>query len=497
MFAALHFPEFRLQAALRGSPESWDRPVVLVDPAQTVTRVCAATEAARAHDVELGMTPTQAAARCPGVLVLRASPQQEAVALEAAVQAAYGFSPNLEASASGWVTLDLRGLACLNGAGADGLRRLAEGLRSAMAGIDLRARAGAGATPNLARHAARWSDGLLIVEDAQAFVASLPLAALEPSDDAAAVLAGWGIRTVGELLALGQPDVADRLGLEALSLFAAASTTAVRPLRLTRPAERYEEAFEFPEPVETLEPLLFLLRRFGDQLCQRLSATGLAARQLRLRLDLESGAPLERALRAPEPTRNPEIVFRMLSTHLETLRADAPVVRVSLAADPAPPPQRQFDLFASPLRDPQQFQETLGRLAALVGNDRVGSPLRVPGHERDAFRMAPPDFENPPPPQPLRPPLERPTPWRRLRPGLPADVEVTPTPHGPPAPVSVHCAAARGRLTVTAGPWRASGRWWEPSGAWAREDWDAATASGGVFRLSRDARGWQVTDLLD
>jgi protein ImuB len=493
MYAVVHLPDFRLQAVLRGAPGLWEKPVALIDPTHTVPRVIAMTGAARAGGVELGLTPTQAAARCAGVLVRHASAEGEAAAADSAIQAAYGFSPWIEASYGGGITMDLRGLAALAGAGADALARWAAELRKAMESIELRARVGVGPTPNIARHAARWSHDVQVVDNPAAFVASLPLSALDPSDDAAAVLAAWGLRNVGELLALGQADVADRLGLEGLALFAAASTTATRPLRLTQPAERYAESFDFPEPVETAEPLLFLLRRFVDQLCARLAGTGMGARQLRLMLRLDDAPPVERALRIPHPTRDPDILFRALATHLETLRTESPVVSVALEADPAPPGQRQFDLFAAPLRDPRQFHETLARLAALVGPDRVGSPVRMPGHHRDAFQMVPPNFDEPPPAGPPRPPLLRPTPWRRLRPAPAADVEADGE-EGRPA--AVRSPAASGRITLTLGPWRASGRWWEP-GAWSREDWEATTQRGVVVRLSRSADGWRVTDILD
>ena len=491
MFAVLHLPDFRLQAALRGAPELWDLPVALVDPAQTTPRVIALTPPATQAGVTLGQTPTQALARCAGVKVRHRAPAQETAATEAMLQCAYGFSPHLEATAPGLVTLDLRGLSTLREATPEQFTRWAGRLRQALAELDLRARVGLGPTPNLARHAAVWSDTIQVVTDPQAFIAGLPLAALEPSPHVAELLARWGLRTVGELLALGQADVTERLGLEALALFAAASPTSTRPLRLVQPAEQFAEQFDFEEPVETLEPLLFLLRRFTDQLCRRLEPLGRVARQLTLTLRLESGPALERTLHVPEPTRQPDLLFRMLHTHLETVRADAPVTGVALAFEPGEPRQRQFSLFETVLRDPHQLQETLGRLTALLGADRVGTPVKVPGHRRDAFRLVPPDFEQTPPRDAARPALLQPVPWRRLRPAPAATVQIAGE-----RPVAIQCAVAGGKLRLTVGPWKASGHWWEP-GAWSREDWAAETIRGEVCRLSRTETGWTVTDLLD
>lgn len=427
MFAVIHLPNFALQAALRHEPELWTKPVALVDPALSTPRVCAVTEAARASGVAEGLTPTQALARCREVLVRHRFPAREAAATEAVLQCAFGFSPYLENTASGVCTLNLDGLAALKNGDPEVLLVWAGRLRTTLAGLNLRAQIGVGPSPNLARHAARWSDGLEIVTDPQAFIATLPVAALEPSSDVALILQKWGVRTVGELLALGQAALVERIGLEALALFAAASTTAVRPLHLVRPAERFEESFAFEQPVETIEPLLFILRRFADQLSRRLELAGFVAEMLTLQLRLESGQLFERRLRVPQPTRHPDILFRMLHTHVETLRTDASVVEVALSIDPTRPEQKQFGLFEAALRDPQRFQETLANLSALLGADRVGTPVRENSHRPDAFKLVPPDFEDAPGMfQPRVAEILCAPPLRRIRPAARAKVKCEP-----------------------------------------------------------------------
>ena len=347
----------------------------------------------------------------------------------------------------------------------EALAQWAREIQKAIHALGLRSRVGVGPTPNVARHAARWGDGLGIATHPEAWIASLPVAALDPSDATAGILEQWGIRTVGALLALGQQEVTERLGLEAFALFAAASPSASRPLKHVLPAERYEESFDLAEPVETLEPLLFLLRRFIEQLSRRLEPAGLAATAMRLLLRLESGAAVDQHLAIPSPTRDVDALFRMVCTRLETMRTDAPVAGVSLHVLPVRPGQRQLGLFESALKDPLRYHETLARLSALVGADRVGSPLRENSHRPDAFRLVPPDFENAPRVEAVRNPVA-PLPIRRFRPPLPAEVSTSPSTTLPASPnpgvaavtgqdgrppVALRCMIAHGRLRIEIG----------------------------------------------
>jgi len=48
----------------------------------------------------------------------------------------------------------------------------------------------------------------------------------------------------------------------------------------------------------------------------------------------------------------------------------------------------------------------------------------------------------------------------------------------------VSAAGLYGAVTQCAGPWRASGDWWDT--AWSREEWDVALSGRGFFRIYRD-----------
>src|SRR5207249_5415416 len=79
----------------------------------------------------------------------------------------------------------------------------------------------------------------------------------------------------------------------------------------------------------------------------------------------------------------------IFQTHLENFKSEHPIVAVALTAQPIRPASQQFGLFETALRNPQQLYETLARLSALLGSDRVGTPIKEETHRPDAFRMEP------------------------------------------------------------------------------------------------------------
>ena len=77
-------------------------------------------------------------------------------------------------------------------------------------------------------------------------------------------------------------ELSARLGPEAVQLWQRANGTSTRLLKLVQPAESFAESFEFENEIETIEPLLFMLRRFLEQISLRLGALYFVARELTL-----------------------------------------------------------------------------------------------------------------------------------------------------------------------------------------------------------------------
>src|SRR6266516_1176152 len=213
------------------------------------------------------------------------------------------------------------------------------------------------------------------------------------------ILHKWGVHTLGQLAALDKEQLGARLGPEAVRMWERANGQSERLLKLVRPPESFEESFEFENEIETAEPLLFMLRRFLEQLAVRLSAIYLVAKELTLQITFANSRQdeptvadkqvYERVFKIPQPTNDVDLLFRMLQTHLENFRSEHPIVAVALSAQPIKAAKEQFGLFETTLRNPSQLSETLARLTALLGADRVGTPVLEETHRPDAFRLEP------------------------------------------------------------------------------------------------------------
>jgi len=317
------------------------------------------------------------------------------------------------------------------------------------------------------------------------------LAAADPSPAIAAIVAGWGIRTLGDFAALSKADIANRLGPEGVALWDRCVGESDRPLRIVRPEAIFRAQLDCEHELETVEPLLFILRRFVDRLALELENAGLAAASLDLQLGLSDETTHTHLIRLPQPSTQADVLFRVLATYLDSLRTAASIAAVGLTVEPTRIVLRQEGLFDCALRDPHGFTETLARAAALVGADQVGTPQVQNTHRPDALRLRAPAEILPPCTPGFELPLQG-LALRRYRPPLPATVELAGR-----FPAYLWTSAAQGAVLHHAGPWYGSGDWWQPEQRWEREEWDIELEPGGVYRLIRTPAGWLLEGEYD
>jgi protein ImuB len=501
-FACIYVPDFPVQAVTRAEPELRGAAVALLDGAPPLLRIVAANATALAAGIELGMTKANAAHFTAIALRPRSMALQKS-AHAALLDLGWSVSPRLEDAAPDTILLDIAGLSALFG----DERNIAAQLASRAAQCGLEVNVTVAAEAEAARVAARGFAGISLLargEEARQ-LSVLPVSVLEPSLEAAETLERWGVQRCGALAALPAPELSERLGQEGVRLRALARCEVVRALAIAEPGRGFEEEMDLDDAVEELEPLSFILGRMLDQLCARLVARALAARKLRVRFELQPAfekaferrrEPLrlkpaaevfERELRLPMPVRDSKLLLKLLRLRLQTQPPAAPVVKVTLCAEPARPRVTQNGLFQPGLPDPQKLELTLARIASLVGEGNAGSPVLPDTHRPGEFRM-----------QPFRAVQSTPSTrddaktstktkvagraaagFRVFRPPLPATVHWS---NG--APQRCTFQNRTGTVHAASGPWRTSGDWWQEN-PWQHEDWDVEI----VFRGSASSSG--------
>jgi protein ImuB len=160
-------------------------------------------------------------------------------------------------------------------------------------------------------------------------------------------------------------------------------------------------------------------------------------------------------------------------------------------------------LFETTLRNPHQLSETLARLTALLGADRVGTPALEETHRPDAFRMEPFSWavasaviasgknrQAGPDSDALRTAHATPA-LRRFRPSITASVL-----RDESNPAHVCSSEIQGKIVEQRGPYFLSGNWWNEE-SWARIEWDVQLEDGELVRVHEAPGNWKVDGMYD
>jgi protein ImuB len=434
---------------------------------------------------------------------------------------AFTFSPLVEQVADNTVVLDIAGQDLMFGLPAptdeiageaeiNSAQNLAIEIARRARQLNLKVNVAVAANPDAAIHLARSFKGPTIVKVGEELFHLGPLSLKKLDYSLARIdahrageiretLALWGMRTFGDLARLPLAGVAERLGQEGVRLQKLAHGKSDRSLNLIRPPIGFAQSLELEHPVAELEPLSFILSRLLNQLCANLLEHALATNEIRLRLVTEpqfvgiaaglnadanlqevNGRLHQRTITFPVPMRNPKTLLRLLLLDIEAHPPCAPIVAVSIEAEPVKPRAAQTGLFIPLAPEAERLEITLARLAKLVGADNIGSPELLDTHRPDAFSIK--RFRLPGPrkkvrsnPQSAIRTLQCLMGFRVFRPPWLADVH---TRNGRPVRINARAhlsGKVRGQIVCASGPWRTSGDWWRAD-VWARDEWDVAVS---------------------
>jgi protein ImuB len=516
-FACIYVPNFPVAAALRAEPELQARAVAIFEGKPPLEKIIAVHEKAARLGIAPGITKAQAEL-CSDLALRPRSPLQESAAHAALLDCAQSFSPCVEDAACDTALLDLAGMQSLFGS----LPEISRAIHHRAATLGLEANLAVAANPDAAALAARGFPGVTVIPSGQEAerLGPLPLQVLfagrlaeerHDSDPACSLLETldrWGIRNLRALAGLPEIAFSERLGQEGLRLQQLARGDAWRTLVPVEVPLVFEEAVELEHAIVLLEPLAFLLNRLLEQLCARLGSRALATQELRLTLELDtrtsSYQQFLRTLRLPLPMLDAKVFLKLLQLDLNAHPPGAPIRKIHLAAEPVRPRSAQGGLFLPPSPEPEKLELTLARIAAIVGENNVGAVEVLDTHHPEGFRMrrfvaAASQKNGHDKISGSEDEKSIVTALRRFRPALRAHVTVE---NGQP----MHLACTKkkelqGSVLWKAGPWRASGDWWEHE-AWSRDEWDLALRNGeavSFYRLVHDllGGGWFVEGTYD
>jgi protein ImuB len=511
MFACLYVPDFSVQAALLSqTPEAREAlrksPIVVLDGPANLPKVIALNDPARTHGMEIGMTKLQVET-CGGVLLRKRSIGDEHAAHARLIECANSFSPVVESSGPGTVLLDMAGTEKLFGPP----KNVANALSALASDCGFRPNVAVASNPDTALFAARGFTGVTFiprVQEAQ-HLACLKVDLLPATPEMLDILNGWGIYTFKAFGGLPEIALTERLGQQGLHLQKLARGEIKRTLFPPESTPSFVESHEFENPVETLEPLAFVLDHLLQKLCFSLTEQALSTTEVRLTLNLEvtqqltgkNGESYERVWRLPAPTQDARMLLKLFRLELERNAFVAPVSKATIAALPIKPLTSQSNLFAPPTPEAGELEISLAEIRSVVGeidaNGRscFGSPALIDTHEAGIFVVTRcTTFSDA---EPSKAPSATTIALRRFRPPLAASVEFSGA-----MPSAVFLWEKYRNVLAASGPWCSSGNWWDAATSWAREEWDVALetyAGVGFFRiyLDRLRQQWFVEGLLD
>jgi len=307
------------------------------------------------------------------------------------------------------------------------------------------------------------------------------------------ILETWGLSNLGDFMALPRQGVAERLGPEAGRWHDVLHGKICRLLKLHRIPESFAQEMDFEEGVVGLDQVVFALKRMLHVLAGRLAARHLAAGALELRIAMEHGGEVMRRLRFPEPQTGVEGMLAPLQTMMESVKLESAVARLALDAEATFAVAGQREWFGKNLPQPERWAETVAKLEAMLGPDRVGVPVREDTFRADAFSVKGVGEKGGLAAE-MR--ADCAVPLRRFRPAR--EVAVAHEAGGRfPVPLAILTGSFSGEVLKRRGPFLSSGGWWDGAVAWQRLEWDVEVAKGVVRLAFLKPERWEVGGLYE
>jgi protein ImuB len=487
LWVAVELPALALQIAERAGASR--EPLVVCEGPEQRPRVACANEAALAAGIREGQAVAAAKALAGELHVIARDIAAEREALERLAAWAGQFTP----------------MACLDGQGIaleveaslrlfDGHAKLTRAIKRGLRELGFHAALGVAPTPMAARLFARAeARGLqvrscLALADLRDRVSELALFLLDWPEKTLARLADLGVLRLRDMQELPAEGIARRFGPEIVASLDRLMGRLADPRVPCVPPPRFRLRLELPAEAESVEALLFPLRRMLAEFEGAMRGRGAGVQHMTLWLEhgRKPGTRLELEFASPE--RESDFILSIAREKLGRLTLAAPTLGLALHAEALLPfVPREATWLPGQKELAVDRQRLIERLGARLGRERVFGIAIADDHRPNRNWAKTGDG----PPFPLAEradsalgngglsPVFRPA-WLLNRPQRLVTQEGNPS--------------YQGALELVAGPERIEAGWWDGEEV-CRDYYVAANPRGETFwiyREHRDAQGWYL-----
>jgi protein ImuB len=449
----VELPAMPLQLLLLDQPSWRGLPVAVVEADRPQAKLLWVNEHARRMRVLPGMRFAAARSLASDLRAWVITPDRIERAIAELFALLINFSPRVEPEAGqpGTFWVDPSGMSLLwgeHGAWAMAMQRaLGEAGYSATVVVGFhrfRTHAIACAQPDAGR-ARAW-----VIADRRRearMAASVPLDRLAISPRLRDELAGLGIRTLGEFMALPGPELRVRFGVEAERLHARGSDDDWDPMQARALVDPIRERVELDPPEHDVARLLFRIKPVLERLLGQLADRSMAMSALHLRLKLDHAGAHEQRLEPAAPTLDTMQVIDLLRLRIDALSLPAAIEEFELELEGRRTDPHQIALFRAQVRrDLEAGNRALAQLRAALGPEAITHAQLRAAHLPEARFCWVPTAE-------LRFPLE---PNLQIEGELPPRIRrLLPRPEKLPGREQLELEGVE-----LQGPYRASGGWW-------------------------------------
>jgi protein ImuB len=255
-----------------------------------------------------------------------------------------------------------------------GLNTLLEKVAVGLNALALTTTMGVAPTPEAAALLARQPQArpVLQLDQLRSAIAALPLTKLAMPPAAIAGLQASGLTRIGELLAVPRDALARRWGLQVTHYLQRLLGERADPRKPYRAPQIYNRRFEFAEPVQTVEGLLFPLRRILYELQGYLRGRDVALQSLSVALRHHDHADTALTLRTTDPQRDALRLFALLREKLERTQLPGAVMQIKLRVEHfVALRDTQLQLWDEEQRHDAGWSDLLDKLRARLGEQAV------------------------------------------------------------------------------------------------------------------------------